>query len=122
MSPNHREFGTREQQKLRYRARNATDRHFARALKIMTKLGWENLENIPPKPRPKRMRQKTYDRLCQELVKEHAKAMCAGLGYPPPDLGDEGDDVIRGKYCEAEANKCYRRMNGGAVRPQRRPS
>src|SRR5262249_18993597 len=62
MSPHHREFGTREDQNLRYRARELADRHLARANNISRKLGWDNFDNIPPKSKPKGMPQRTYDR------------------------------------------------------------
>jgi hypothetical protein len=33
------------------------------------------------------MRQKTYERLSLELVREDTLAMCAAQGVPPPDFG-----------------------------------
>ncbi len=88
LAPGGDRFLPREATGLKYRrARSKRDRALRRCFKLMQKLQTDHFG--PGIGQPPGMSDRMFDKLEWQLIKEHIRYLCAGLGKPDPEFHDE---------------------------------
>jgi len=88
LAPDGDRFLPREATGLKYRrARSKRDRALRRCFKLMQKLQTDHFG--PGIGQPPGMSDRMFDKLEWQLIKEHIRYLCAGLGKPDPEFHDE---------------------------------